>query len=88
MRHAQMSKCTCRGVEPAVQCNLVIAVGDLAFRYPNLLEPWTEHMYRPLTDVDISELSSPLSMTACQQFDSMEACHSCLRRQPPGCGPC
>ena len=40
-----------------MRCNLVIAMGDLAFRYPNLLEPWTEHMYRPLSDADISEPS-------------------------------
>ena len=44
---------TGREVEPSVRCNLVIAVGDLAFRFPNLLEPWTEHMYRPLADADL-----------------------------------
>ena len=43
-----------RSVEPALRSNLTIALGDLALRFPNLLEPWTEHMYRPLGDTDIS----------------------------------
>jgi hypothetical protein len=47
-----------RSVEPAVRSNLVIAVGDLAFRFPNKLEPWTEHMYRPLADTDLSETAA------------------------------
>jgi len=33
-----------------VRCNLVIALGDLAFRFPNLVEPWTAHLYQPLAD--------------------------------------
>lgn len=43
-----------RSVEPALRSNLTIALGDLALRFPNLLEPWTEHMYRPLGDPDPS----------------------------------
>lgn len=43
-----------RLVEPAVRSNLVIALGDLAFRFPNLLEPWTERIYGPLSDPDTS----------------------------------
>ena len=42
----------CRSVEPSVRSNLVIALGDLAFRFPNLLEPWTERIYGPLSDPD------------------------------------
>lgn len=41
-----------RSVEPGLRCNLVIALGDLALRFPNLLEPWTEHIYRPLGDTN------------------------------------
>ena len=41
-----------RDVEPCIRCNLVIAMGDLAFRFPNLLEPWTHEMYQPLNDPD------------------------------------
>ncbi len=44
-----------RTVEPAVRSNLVIAIGDLAFRFPNLLEPWTPHMYRSLADSNIGD---------------------------------
>lgn len=37
-----------------VKCNVVVALGDLAFRYPNLLEPWTHHMYVPLKDPHVT----------------------------------
>lgn len=43
-----------------MRSNLVIAVGDLAFRFPNLLEPWTPHMYRSLADSDTG--ASPLTV--------------------------
>jgi condensin complex subunit 1 len=41
-----------RAVEPALRSNLVIALGDLTLRFPNAMEPWTEHIYRPLGDPD------------------------------------
>ena len=44
----------CRSIGAGLRCNLVIALGDLALRWPNLLEPWTEHMYRPLADDDVA----------------------------------
>ena len=34
----------------AIKTSIVIALGDLAFRFPNALEPWTGHMYARLTD--------------------------------------
>ena len=37
--------------EPLIRANLVIATGDLSFRFPNSLEPWTPHMYARLRDV-------------------------------------
>lgn len=40
----------CRLVPPGVRCNLVIALGDLACRFPNIIEPWTASMYAPLAD--------------------------------------
>jgi hypothetical protein len=33
-----------------LRANIVIALGDLAFRFPNLVEPWTHHMYSRLRD--------------------------------------
>ena len=42
-----------REIEAGERSNLIIAVGDLALRYPNLLEPWTSHIYAPLSDPDI-----------------------------------
>ncbi|NXQ23847.1 CND1 protein, partial [Alaudala cheleensis] len=35
---------------PGVRSNLIIAAGDLAIRFPNLLEPWTSHLYARLRD--------------------------------------
>ena len=32
--------------------NIVIAVGDLAFRFPNLLAPWTSRLFKSLEDED------------------------------------
>jgi len=28
-----------------VRANAVVALGDLTFRFPNLIEPWTSHIY-------------------------------------------
>jgi condensin complex subunit 1 len=37
-------------VHPSVRGNTVVALGDLAFRFPNAVEPWTSHLYRRLRD--------------------------------------
>ncbi|KAF6154607.1 hypothetical protein GIB67_010940 [Kingdonia uniflora] len=37
-----------------VRSNCTIALGDLAVRFPNLLEPWTENIYARLRDSSIS----------------------------------
>ena len=36
--------------EPVVRANLIVAAGDLSFRFPNTLEPWTPNMYSRLRD--------------------------------------
>lgn len=36
-----------------MRCNCIIALGDLAFRFPNLVEPWTEHVYARLRDESV-----------------------------------
>ena len=38
--------------DSALRANIAIALGDVAFRFPNLIEPWTTHMYRSLRDPD------------------------------------
>lgn len=38
---------------PSVRGNLIIALGDLSFRFPNLIEPWTAHLYNRLRDVNL-----------------------------------
>ncbi|CAI9099685.1 OLC1v1036544C1 [Oldenlandia corymbosa var. corymbosa] len=37
-----------------VRSNCTVALGDLAVRFPNLLEPWTENMYARLRDPSAS----------------------------------
>ncbi|XP_062007536.1 condensin-1 complex subunit CAP-D2 isoform X1 [Rosa rugosa] len=37
-----------------VRSNCTICLGDLAVRFPNLLEPWTENMYSRLQDPSVS----------------------------------
>ena len=36
--------------DTTLRANLVIALGDLAFRFPNTFEPYTAHLYANLTD--------------------------------------
>ena len=36
-----------------IRANTVIAIGDLCFRFPNLLEPWTSHIYSRLQDSSV-----------------------------------
>ncbi|XP_022241936.1 condensin complex subunit 1-like [Limulus polyphemus] len=36
--------------EPLIRANTIIALGDLSFRFPNLIEPWTPHLYSRLRD--------------------------------------
>ncbi|KAL4220856.1 meiotic chromosome condensation [Mactra antiquata] len=33
-----------------IRANTIIAMGDLCFRFPNLIEPWTPHLYARLRD--------------------------------------
>lgn len=39
-----------RSAEPVIRANMIIAAGDLSFRFPNTLEPWTPRMYACLRD--------------------------------------
>ncbi|KAJ8320625.1 hypothetical protein KUTeg_002212 [Tegillarca granosa] len=33
-----------------IRANTIVALGDLSFRFPNLIEPWTPHIYGRLRD--------------------------------------
>ncbi len=35
---------------PGTRANIMVALGDLAARFPNVLEPWTPHLYGRLRD--------------------------------------
>ena len=39
-----------RSPEEVIRSNLVIAIGDLNTRFPNLIEPWTPYVYSRLRD--------------------------------------
>lgn len=39
--------------QPSVRGDVIIALGDLSFRFPNLVEPWTSHLYNRLRDVNL-----------------------------------
>ncbi len=41
-----------RSPDSALRSNIIIALGDLAFRFPNTVEPWTGNMYDRLKDDD------------------------------------
>ena len=42
-----------RESEQSIRANIAVALGDLAVRHPNLLEPWTAHLYAQLRDPDV-----------------------------------
>ena len=33
-----------------IKCNVIIGMSDLTFRFPNVIEPWSAHMYQTLYD--------------------------------------
>ncbi|XP_060583069.1 condensin complex subunit 1-like isoform X2 [Ruditapes philippinarum] len=39
-----------KSTSPIIRANTIIAMGDLCFRFPNLIEPWTPHLYARLRD--------------------------------------
>jgi len=51
-----------KATEPVIRANLIIALGDLSFRFPNTVEPWTPRMYARLHDESISVRSNTLTV--------------------------
>ena len=45
-----------RAANPAVRSHLILGIGDLVYRFPNALEPWTSHLYLPLRDTKSTEV--------------------------------
>lgn len=45
-----------------IRKNTIIAIGDLCVRYPNLIDAYSSHMYRPLSDPDLSVRSNALKV--------------------------
>lgn len=44
--------------------SLLVAVGDLLFRHPNVVEPWTGRLYATLSAVDDRGSAAELRLTA------------------------
>jgi len=51
-----------KSVEPVIRANLIIALGDMSFRFPNTVEPWTPRMYARLHDDAVSVRSNTLTV--------------------------
>jgi len=51
-----------KATEPVIRANLIIALGDLSFRFPNTVEPWTPRMYARLHDESTSVRSNTLTV--------------------------
>lgn len=51
-----------KATEPVIRANLIIALGDLSFRFPNTVEPWTPRMYARLHDDSLSVRSNTLTV--------------------------
>jgi condensin complex subunit 1 len=48
--------------DAAVRANVIVALGDLAFRFPNAVEPWTHHLYARLQDKDVKVRKNTLQV--------------------------
>lgn len=60
-----------------VRSNCTIALGDLAVRFPNLLEPWTEKMYARLQDASISVRKNAVLVLSHLILNDMMKVESC-----------
>uniref|UniRef100_A0A182NKW6 Condensin complex subunit 1 n=1 Tax=Anopheles dirus TaxID=7168 RepID=A0A182NKW6_9DIPT len=49
-----------------IKCNIVIGLSDFTFRFPNVIEPWTKHMYATLHEPDVE-----LRMTAVKMLSHL-----------------
>lgn len=37
-----------------IKCNIIIGLSDLTSRFPNIIEPWTQHLYGTLHEPDVT----------------------------------
>lgn len=49
-----------------IKCNIVIGLSDLTFRFPNVIEPWTSHMYATLHEKNVE-----LRLTAVKMLSNL-----------------
>ena len=57
-------------IAPVVRANLIIALGDLSFKFPNNVEPWTPKMYARLHDMSIKVGTIPRCLPATTTYPS------------------
>jgi len=48
--------------EPSIRSNIVVALGDMCFRWTNLTEPWMPHIYALLRDNDVNVRHNTLTV--------------------------
>ncbi|KAK0180325.1 hypothetical protein PV327_005980 [Microctonus hyperodae] len=51
-----------RSTHPAIRSNILIGLSDLMMRFPNDVEPWTNHMYSRLQDKEITVRSTAVQV--------------------------
>ena len=49
-----------RAPDSSTRANIIISLGDMAARFPNTVEPWSEHMYAALKDKDTTTRKNAL----------------------------
>lgn len=48
--------------DDGIKANIIIALGDMTFRFPNLIEPWTSRIYSRLRDESVSVRQTTLTV--------------------------
>ena len=71
--------------EPSIRSNIVVALGDMAFRWTNLTEPWMSHIYALLRDDD-RQARGPSPALAIYTIRLLYPL-ACLPRVLPRCTP-
>lgn len=63
-----------QNTDRVLRANIIIALGDLVFRFPNTVEPWTAHIYQRLRDKDTSVRQVGLPCSAAVRPGVLNSC--------------
>ena len=53
-----------RSTDDVIRSNIIVALGDMSFRFPNLIEPWTPNIYARW--VPVPRRSGPTGAPRCR----------------------